>query len=79
MAQEVAGQRYAQALFELAVDRGQLEPWAEQLAFASQVVQDGEFSAFLAHAEVPWRPRPARWTPCCRTWTLWSGTWWPCW
>lgn len=53
MAQEVAGQRYAQALFELAVDRGQLEPWAEQLAFASQVVQDGEFSAFLAHAEVP--------------------------
>ena len=53
MAQEVAGQRYAQALFELAVERGQLEPWAEQLAFAGQVVQDDDFGAFLAHAEVP--------------------------
>jgi F-type H+-transporting ATPase subunit delta len=49
----VAGRRYAQALFELAVEGGQLEPWAEQLEFASQVVQDDEFRSFLAHAEVP--------------------------
>ena len=53
MPQEVSGQRYAQALFELAVAREQLEPWGEQLAFASGVVQDEEFRAFLAHAEVP--------------------------
>ena len=53
MPQEVAGQRYAQALFELAVERGELEPWGEQLQFASQVLQDEEFRAFLSHAEVP--------------------------
>jgi F-type H+-transporting ATPase subunit delta len=48
-----SGQRYAQAIFELAVAQGQLEPWADQLAFAGQVVQDDEFRAFLGHAEVP--------------------------
>ena len=53
MPNDVAGRRYAQALFELAVERGQSETWAEQLEFASQVVQDGEFRSFLAHAEVP--------------------------
>ena len=30
-----------------------METWADQLAFAGQVVQDDEFRAFLGHAEVP--------------------------
>ena len=53
MARGASGQRYAQAIFELSIAQGQLEPWADQLAFAAQVIQDAEFRAFLAHAEVP--------------------------
>lgn len=53
MARRVSGQRYARAIFELAVDQGQLEPWGNDLAQADQVLQDDEFRAFLTHAEVP--------------------------
>ena len=53
MARRASGQRYAQAIFELSIAQGRLEPWADQLAFASQVLQDDEFRAFLGHAEVP--------------------------
>ncbi len=53
MARKVSGQRYAKAIFELAVEQNQLEPWAEDLGFADQVLQDEEFHAFLSHAEVP--------------------------
>ena len=52
MATRVSGKRYAQAIFELAVEHDQADQWAEDLGFASQVLQDGEFSAFLKHAEV---------------------------
>jgi F-type H+-transporting ATPase subunit delta len=53
MARRVSGQRYAQAIFELAVEQNQLEQWAEDLRFADQVLQDEEFRTFLSHAEVP--------------------------
>ncbi len=53
MAKRTSGARYAQAIFELALDQDQLEPWATDLAFADQVLQDEEFRAFLSHAEVP--------------------------
>ena len=53
MARGASGQRYAQAIFELSIAQGRLEPWADQLAFAAQVLQDAEFRAFLSHAEVP--------------------------
>jgi F-type H+-transporting ATPase subunit delta len=53
MPRRVSGKRYAQALFELAVEQNQLEPWAEELRFTDQVLQDEEFLAFLQHAEVP--------------------------
>ena len=53
MAKRASGARYAQAIFELALDQDQLEPWATDLAFAEQVLQDEEFRAFLSHAEVP--------------------------
>ena len=48
----VSGKRYAQAIFELALEQDQLEQWAVDLELASQVLQDPEFSAFLKHAEV---------------------------
>lgn len=53
MPHRVSGQRYAQAIFELAVAQDQLESWANDLALADQVLQDDEFRAFLSHAEVP--------------------------
>jgi F-type H+-transporting ATPase subunit delta len=52
MPQRLSGKRYAQAIFELAVQQDQAEQWAEALQFAAQVLQDDEFRAFLRHAEV---------------------------
>jgi F-type H+-transporting ATPase subunit delta len=48
-----SGKRYAQAIFELALERDRLDQWADDLDFARQVLEDEEFSAFLGHAEVP--------------------------
>ena len=53
MPQRVSGQRYAQAIFELALENGQADEWAGQLQLASQVLQNEEFRTFLNHAEVP--------------------------
>jgi F-type H+-transporting ATPase subunit delta len=53
VAKRVSGQRYAQAIFELALEEDQLEPWGDDLRLADQVLQDEEFRAFLSHAEVP--------------------------
>jgi F-type H+-transporting ATPase subunit delta len=53
MAKRVSGQRYAQAIFELALQNDQLELWSNDLRLADQVLQDEEFRAFLSHAEVP--------------------------
>lgn len=53
MAKRVSGQRYAQAIFELALQNDQLESWGDDLRLANQVLQDEEFRAFLSHAEVP--------------------------
>lgn len=53
MAQRVSGQRYAQAIFELAVEQNQIDSYSTDLEFADQVLRDDEFRAFLAHAEVP--------------------------
>jgi F-type H+-transporting ATPase subunit delta len=53
MAKQVSGRRYAQAIFELAIEQDQLERWGEDLRFAGQVLQDPEFQMFLSHAEVP--------------------------
>ena len=52
MPQRLSGKRYAQAIFELAVQQDQAIQWAEALQFVSQVLQDAEFGAFLNHAEV---------------------------
>ena len=49
----VSGKRYAQALFELAVERGQLDQWADDLSFVAQSLQNAEFRRFLEHADVP--------------------------
>ena len=53
MPKRVSGQRYAQAIFELALENGQADEWAADLQLASQVLQEEEFRTFLNHAEVP--------------------------
>ena len=53
MANQLGGRRYAQALFQLAVQQDRAEQWAEELGYLAQVMQDAEFNAFLRHAEVP--------------------------
>ena len=53
MPKRISGQRYAQAIFELALEHNQADEWDAQLDLASQVLQDAEFRAFLNHAEVP--------------------------
>lgn len=53
MARQVSGQRYARALFDLAVERDTTDQWATDLAQMAQVMQDEQFNLFLKHAEVP--------------------------
>jgi len=53
VAKRVSGRRYAQAIFELALQNDQLEQWGDDLRLTDQVLQDEEFRAFLSHAEVP--------------------------
>ena len=53
MANRLSGQRYAQAIFELADQHEQLEPWDQELRLAADVLGDEEFGLFLRHAEVP--------------------------
>ena len=53
MPRRVSGKQYAQAIFQLALEQGQVDQWAGDLQLASQVLQDPEFRAFLNHADVP--------------------------
>ena len=53
MANRLSGQRYAQAIFELALEHQQLEQWDQDLRLAADVLGDDEFAVFLGHADVP--------------------------
>ena len=53
MPSRLSGQRYAQAIFELALENEQLEQWDQDLRLAADVLGDEEFGLFLRHAEVP--------------------------
>ena len=53
MAENVAAKRYAQAIFELGLERDRLDQWAGDLELVDGVLQDEEFRALLKHADVP--------------------------
>ena len=53
MASRLSGQRYAQAIFELALENQELEQWDQDLRLAADVLGDEEFARFLGHADVP--------------------------
>ena len=52
MPKRVSGKRYAEAIFELALQEQQVEQWGAELEMASQVLQDEDFNAFLKHADI---------------------------
>ena len=47
-----SGKRYAQAIFELALEQDQLNQWDGDLEFIDGVLHDDEFKALLKHADV---------------------------
>ena len=53
MAQQLSGQRYAQAIFDLALENNQVEPWGEDLAVVAEAFQDADFTALMKHADMP--------------------------
>ncbi len=53
MAGNVSAKRYAQAVFELGLERDRLDQWATELELVAGVLQDEEFKALLKHAGVP--------------------------
>ncbi len=53
MPKSTSAKRYAQAIFDLAVDRDRVDEWAGDLAVISEAVKDNELRDFLQHAKVP--------------------------
>jgi F-type H+-transporting ATPase subunit delta len=53
MPKSTSAKRYAQAVFDLAVDRDRVDEWAGDLAAISEAVKDNELRDFLQHAKVP--------------------------
>jgi F-type H+-transporting ATPase subunit delta len=49
----VSGKRYAQAMFELALEQDQLDQWEVDLDLVNGVFQDEGFRALLKHSDVP--------------------------
>jgi F-type H+-transporting ATPase subunit delta len=52
MAKQLSGQRYAQAIFDLAQENNQVEAWGEDLAVVAEAFQDADFAALMKHADM---------------------------
>ena len=48
-----SARRYAEALFQLAMDQDTLDAAAQQLGQANELLQDHDLRAFLQHAKIP--------------------------
>ena len=53
MPKSTSSKRYAQAIFDLAVEKDRIDEWAGDLAAISEAVKEDELRAFLQHAKVP--------------------------
>ena len=53
MAKRTSAKRYAQATFDIALQRDQLDQWASDLHLVVEALRNEEFSAFLEHAKIP--------------------------
>ena len=52
MAKQLSGQRYAQAIFDLAQENNQVEAWGDDLAVVAEAFSDAEFAALMKHADM---------------------------
>ena len=52
MAQQLSGQRYAQAIFDLALENNEVEQWGQDLEVVSEAFQDADFAALMKHADM---------------------------
>ena len=52
MAQQLSGQRYAQAIFDLARENNEVEKWCQDLEIVSEAFQDSDFAALMKHADM---------------------------
>ena len=52
MAQQLSGQRYAQAIFDLALENNEVEQWGQDLGVVSEAFQDADFAALMKHADM---------------------------
>ena len=52
MAQQLSGQRYAQAILDLALENNEVEQWGQDLAVVSEAFQDSDFTALMKHADM---------------------------
>ncbi len=52
MAKQLSGQRYAQAIFDLALENDQVEQWGQDLAVVAEVFEDADFTALMKHADM---------------------------
>jgi len=53
MIRDTAAKRYARAAFEVALDRGTLDRWSDDLKLIAAVAGDAKALAFLANTKVP--------------------------
>ena len=52
MAQQLSGQRYAQAIFDLALENNEVEQWGQDLEVVSEAFQDADCAALMKHADM---------------------------
>ncbi|MDA1129367.1 MAG: ATP synthase F1 subunit delta [Chloroflexi bacterium] len=52
MARQLSGQRYAQAIFDLALENDQVEQWGADLEVVAEVFEDADFTALMKHADM---------------------------
>ena len=52
MVQQLSGQRYAQAIFDLALENDEVEQWGQDLEVVSEAFQDSDFAALMKHADM---------------------------
>ena len=57
MAGSVAARRYAQAAFEIAEDRGEVDRWLGDLRMAADVLRESRVARFLANPGVPFEKK----------------------
>lgn len=53
MAEGVAARRYAQAVFDIAKERGEIDRWLDDLRLAAEVLREPRAARFMANPDVP--------------------------